>query len=93
MAVDTSVYASRVDLTNRNTMVTTLTAVATQARVDAAQLEEEARDLKVQAGNLSDKERLGGAADDLLREAARRNEDADSRRGLAAAYEAKAAAV
>lgn len=93
MAVDTSVYASQVDLTNKQTMRTTLTSVAKTARVDAATLEEEGRDLRRQAANLSEKERLAGAADDLLIEAGRREQDAESRLGLASAYEAKASAI
>lgn len=93
MAVDTSVYASQIDKTNKQTMRTSLTTVATTARVDAATLEDEARDLRRQAANLSDKERLTGAADSLLREAAGREEDSESRLGLAAAYEAKASQI
>lgn len=90
VAFDTTVYAQRVDLSSTETLVSTLDEVAQAARLDATTLDDEAQGLRREYAGLSEKERLHGNAETLLKEAARREEDAESRRGLAAAYEKQA---
>lgn len=83
-------YAEMVDNSTPDTLAATLQGAADAARRDAARLEGQAAELRRQAAGLEDKPGMSDAAEDLLAEAARVDEDANSRAGMAAAFEDEA---
>lgn len=89
----TTGYAHTVDQSTPQTLRQTLIEASNQARAAANEMDAKARDLRTEAAGLSEKPDMSDTAERLLREAAGLEETAEKRRGMAAAYDDRAATV
>lgn len=83
----TTPYAHMIDPSTPTTLTATLDSAAGAARQDAVKFDERATALRHEASGLVDKDGMRSAAENMLAEAARHEETAEQRRGMAAAYE------
>ncbi|MEU0467274.1 hypothetical protein ABZ215_25005 [Amycolatopsis sp. NPDC006131] len=93
-------YTAQVDKSSPAAARQSLTETAESARVDALKLEEEAEELRRQARLIQEQTALNPAAskavtsaEDLLRQAAAKEEDAEKRKGLAASMDDRASSI
>ncbi|HET6711325.1 hypothetical protein [Amycolatopsis sp.] len=86
-------YAAMVDMSTPETRIATLGNAAQAARVDASNLDEAAAKIRRDAAADLQRPGMRASAEERIREAARMEEDAERRRGQAAAYDNQAAAV
>jgi hypothetical protein len=84
-------YADMIDNSTPQTLASTLAEAADAARLDAETCQGKAEDLRAEAAGLEDKPGMREAAESFLREAVQWEETAENRRGMAAAYDTKAA--
>lgn len=94
MSVDLELpTATATDVSTPETLAQALRETADNARRSAVDKDAQAESLRSQAAALQDKPDMSESAQGLLNEAARLAEVAEARRGMAAAYEDKAAQV
>lgn len=94
MSVDLDVpTATATDASTHETLAQALRETADNARRSAVDKDAQAESLRSQASALADKPDMADSAQALLNEAARLAEVAEARRGMASAYEDKAAQV
>jgi hypothetical protein len=89
----TTGYAHMVDSATPATLRSTLSGVAESARISAADLRKKAEDLRTEAAGLMEKDDMSTSGEEFLAEAARLEETAEARLGVAAAYEDRASAA
>lgn len=86
-------YAHLIDNSTPQTLAATLAEAADAARADADRYTAKAEELRGEAAGLDDKPGMRDAAENFLREAAQLEQTAEDRRGMAAAYDNRAAQV